>query len=175
MSREYAFVTDHPSFPNPFLVEISRRKCFSRRNLAYYEPNVTYCPKVITDVMKVLLEKKIVFRRYRVQLKKAMLDWIVSKNTRDISKASASDLVIRFIINFEVSHAFASIRVTRRHAHDIDAIKETIISLRQMRLCSEAHLNQSFSEDIDRTLGEIKFACNTIHTKKQCCKSKQKG
>lgn len=141
--------------------------------MAYYEPNVTYCPQVIGGVIKVLLEKKLVFRRYRQFLKKDLLDWIVSSNSADISAQSASDVMICSIISFEITERFSrgTSFTTRQQSSLRGTLKETILALRKRRLKAESHLQQSFGEDVDRTIGEIHFAFDALQSR--TCKSKK--
>ena len=157
MSRDiwFAFIVNVGAFPNPFLVEVSRRTRTTGAQVKYYMPNVVYCPCFCNGVLTAVLHCPMIFRNHRKVVKETVLEFVRTNNE---DKGDEETRLIRAVIlavaelNLE-----AHFRETRKSSRIKNSFLEVLLDLRQNRLQEEAHLGYSFTEDLARSLIELKF------------------
>jgi hypothetical protein len=161
MSREFAFITKVKAFPDPFLVEISRRTGTTRRQVGFYRRHVTYCPSIFSPILQSIFDDKIIFCCYRTLLKKTVLSYIHEVHETGGGECPSSFKgavlsAINAIIEFEI-FVRMSLPRTRRTTRFINKIINEVHRLRLNRLREEHHLPSSFSSDVHRTKLELNY------------------
>ena len=121
--RSYAFITGGRSnFPDPFLVEISRRTRTRQQQVAFFEPDVVYCPSFANRVVKSLLEDDHVFAHWAT-LNCALVEYLVKfgeSGTEEQAKEVAVESVVVAQAAEHVDSHFA--RQTRKSSQVQDSL-----------------------------------------------------
>jgi hypothetical protein len=152
--KSYAFIIGSPSLPSLFLVEVSRYTVTTLMQLAYYEPNIIFCPPSVSKILRCLSEDMLLFTHYGVMGKAIMYRTVVASPLVTLEHAQGA--LIAEIIAFELETQPAVSSRTRSSSLQNTLVKELCLHTRDKRLIEEQHLKYpSFSADVRRSLGEM--------------------
>jgi hypothetical protein len=56
-ARCFAFIVNVKYYPDPFLVEMSRRTKLKKMEVGFYEPNVLYCPPEMGPILEAIIDE----------------------------------------------------------------------------------------------------------------------
>jgi hypothetical protein len=139
-------------YPDPFLVEMSRRTKLKKMEVGFYEPNVLYCPPEMGPILEAILDEP-EFKSLREVVKVAMVS--VLKNNDDYE--SIYEMAIDAILDSEINRRCYNSVQTRSVKKKIQQIKKQLVTLREKRQAEESHLYISFSDDVKRSLRELNY------------------
>jgi GTP cyclohydrolase FolE2 len=142
-SQSFTFIVNREGLPNPFLVEISRRKKTLPKDVAFYAPSVYYCPLTMTVILQSILDNQEVFEQHRWVVKAAMVS-VLEEADGDVldDEWKLQKIAVEAII----------VAVAEKQSTD-----EIACNLREKRLVDEAYLRPTFVEDVKRSLNELKY------------------
>jgi hypothetical protein len=149
--RKFAFIVNQVELLNPFLVEISRRTKTLPRHVAYYEPCVFYCPPTMTIILKSSL------LRYHQSVVKQSMVTVLQEADPDII---GSESQLRTIAVEAIVSAVEASKTRNKRTRKQDLISECR-KLRAKQVRDEAYLQATFSEDVNRSLTELKFLASS--------------
>jgi hypothetical protein len=152
-ARCFAFIVNVKYYPDPFLVEMSRRTKLKKMEVGFYEPNVLYCPPEMGPILEAILDER-EFKSLREVVKVAMVSAL--KNNND-DYATIYEIAIDAILDSEIHRRCNNSRQTRSVKKKIQQIKEQLVTLREKRQVEESHLSISFSGDVKRSLRELNY------------------
>ena len=169
--RDYAFILNRHPFPSPFLVEISRRTKTQRKNVAFYLPDVIFCPQEMKLILEAILYDAGLFKFHRQVVKEAMVAVLENdKNgTPPPNPSSLETIAVEAIIKEEISKILnpradevgnTRSLVTRRRKHTFQKIISDWRKLRARRVIDESYLQYTFTEDVKRSKSELSYVCN---------------
>jgi hypothetical protein len=163
MARQFAFISNVDAFPNPFLVEISRRTGTTRRQISYYQDKVTFCPSVLDPILRSILDNKTIFCRHRMLLKTKVLS-LIEEEKRAMTVATESLLSLQIcitkcietILYHEIFSRIGFLR-TRKKLRTARRLLSEVQKIRKKRLRDERHLPVPFAADLQRSKQELNF------------------
>lgn len=175
--RDYAFILNRHPFPNPFLVEISRRTKTQRKNVAFYLPDVVFCPQQMKSILEAILYDESLFKHHRQVVKVAMVEALTEHTTDGghLESASLVTIAVEAIIKEEIwkflhpdsndtrntCTGTGSIPLaTRSQTNFIAKLMGDWRMLRTKRLKIEEYLRYSFAEDVQRSKSELAYVCH---------------
>jgi hypothetical protein len=169
MSRQFAFISNVDEFPNPFLVEISRRTGTTRRQILYYQDKVTFCPSVLDPILRSILDNKTIFCRHRMLLKTKVLSLIeeekramtVATESRPLSLQICITKCIETILYHEIFSRIGFLQ-TRKKLRTARRLLSDVQKIRKKRLRDERHLPVPFAADLQRSKQELNFVLESF-------------
>ena len=92
--KQYAFITGGRSdFPDPFMVEMSCRTKTRPRQVAFFEPDVVYCPSVANQVLRSVSGRRL----HRVVFYKALVN-LFGDDDGSVTEEDCVKVVVKAII-----------------------------------------------------------------------------
>jgi hypothetical protein len=105
-------------YPDPFLVDMSRRTKLKKMEVGFYEPNVLYCPPEMVPILEAILDEP-EFKSLRKVVKVAMVSAL--KNNDDYE--SIYEMAIDAILDSEIHRPCYNSVQTRSVKKKIQQIK----------------------------------------------------
>ena len=153
--KSYAFLLDLPSYPKVLMLEVSNRTKIDKMMLRFFGNKVVYVPKI----MECLLVRRLDEETQRF-LEVAMVNLIqrgVENEYKHIHE-SLIDSIIRQKISNKFKYA------SRSNSKIMKNVYFSFQNFRCRRMEEESHLPMIFYQDLQRSLGELKY-CFTLMLK----------
>jgi hypothetical protein len=165
--KQYAFITGGRSdFPDPFMVEMSRRTKTRPRQVAFFEPDVVYCPSVANQVLRSVSGRRL----HRVAVHKALVKLFGDNDDgSSVTEVDCVEVVVKATILEEAvlfTRGYFK-KCTRRSSFVLSKILTGWKQVRQRRMEEERHLpSQTLGEELCRSMTElrtvVKGECNIL-------------
>ena len=159
--KRYAFITGgRNNFPDPFLVEISRRTRTRPQQVAFFEPDVVYCPSFANQVLKSVLEQDRAIFVHRAIVKPALLEYFLKFEGRGTEAEVKEGVAWSLIVVEAAKMVDASNHPGMRSTAQVQAATINVWRvLHKKRLVEEEHLGKhSLGEEVSRSMAELHFA-----------------
>ena len=155
-SSHYAFIIKHKTYPDPFLFDISQWTGIYSLKLRFFEPNVLYCPLAMGLILKAILEKH-KLRYFCEVVKEEMVIALLGK----LDFKYCMENAILAIVKMECLRKLNIKRLTRSSHKLVEKVAHKAIKHRRLRVLQESHIRSNFTEDVRRTLGELRHILST--------------
>merc|ERR1711862_873905 len=81
MGRQFAFIINVDNLPSPFLVEIGKRRTLSIQGIRIFEPDVLYCPRTMSPMLRVVNSSDGFEMKYKKVVEESFVKFL--KDNRD--------------------------------------------------------------------------------------------
>ena len=167
--RRYAFIVGKPCLPDPFLIEISRRTRATAQQVAYFEPNVLYCPPAASLTVRCIIEDQFIFKKHRVVVKEAVVAVLMRQGMVWKDPVEFQEEVVKFFVEEKLKASFHQRMITRQRTVLVDRIMSKWDAVHCRRIGEEQHLGVGLlGENIRRSLGELAFVVGTFPLDQSC-------
>ena len=100
----YAFVIGHESFPEPHLIEISRRTSISESTLSYFSPFVKYCSSSTNWVLKIVRKYPEFFKKHFYLINGVLAE--ITIDNKQHTKRKTQNIIVETVIDSELLHLY---------------------------------------------------------------------
>ena len=156
-SRSFAFITNEADYPDPFLIEMSRRTQLRHSSVSYFDPNVLYCSPDMNKILEEIQDNRFFFsRKYWT----AMMDKLVLilEDQYYWRKETIHNCLVHVIVYEELIFFHKEKKETRSLTKKLENIFSNAMDIREKRMENESHFSNTFVFDCTRSLQELRYA-----------------